>query len=103
MKKTTEQALIRQSKAETVLAARLLKLLSTPGIEWFFKPHPENLWTELSAQEAWECWLKGQLSEQELDSYEEQYGYELISMSQLRDQLTVDSNRIPGPGNVDGY
>lgn len=103
MNNTTEQALIRQSKAEVALAVRLLKLLKTSGAAWFFEPHQECGWTELDAQEAWECWLKGQVSGQELEMYEELYGYELISMSELRNQLAIDSNRVPGPGNIDGY
>ncbi|HBP5913480.1 TPA: hypothetical protein L5732_005293 [Pseudomonas aeruginosa] len=103
MKQTSEKAAVKQAKAEVALVKRLLVLLDTPGVSWFFQPHPEQDWSDICALEAWEAWVKTQLSETELAIFKDRYEHEFGSMDEYRSGLLVENNRIPGPGNVDGY
>ena len=94
---------LKYAQAETRLARRLAGLIKSPGISWFFESHPEFEWLDFSAREAWECWIRKELTKEEFELYEELYGLKFSEMDALRESILIDTNRIPQPDNVDGY
>lgn len=94
---------LKRSKDETNLAKKLIRLSKTPGVSWFFEAHPEFEWLDFSALEAWECWLRKELSKEDFELYEELYSAKCSDMKSLIEAILIDANREPQPVNVDGY
>lgn len=97
------ESALKKNRTETQLAKRLARLIASPGICWFFVAHPEYEWHDLEAREAWESWLRKELTNDEFDLYLELYSFHFSEMQTLKDALLIDSNRMPQPGNIDGY
>jgi len=102
-KLTAEAVAIQESKSEVALTRKLLDLLRMPGVSVFFEVHQDRNWDAMHALDAWEMWLHDQLSLAEMEMYRATYGDEVLDICELRRQLAIDSNRVPGPGNVDGF
>jgi hypothetical protein len=102
-KLTAEKRAIRGAKKEVDLTRKLLSLLETPVVSVFFRANLDRDWYGVDALTAWEMWLPDMLSKEELAMYEENYAYEFSDIDELRNQLSIDSNRIPSGWNADGY
>lgn len=98
-----EKKLIEEAKREVKLTKKLLVLLDTAPVSIFFHQDEESSWDEFQAWDAWTFWIMKNLEADEKEMYERLYGDECFDIVELRSRLSVDSNRIPGPGNVDGY
>lgn len=103
MKRAIEKLFIKQVNMEVKLAQRLIKILNASDASWFLEAHPEHSWDECNAMEAWEAWISSFLSVEEMSVYMERYQFNFDSMSELKNGLLVECNRIPSPGNIDGY
>lgn len=99
-----EQEAIAAAIKEVDLAKRLLQLLDKAGpVAVFFVADEKYSWYDIDACDACEFWLTKQLTAEEKDIYDDLYRCGYMTVSELRSRLSIDSNRIPGPGNIDGY
>lgn len=99
-----EQEAIAEAIKEVDLAKRLLKLLDKAGpVAVFFVADEKCFWYDTDACGACDFWLMRQLTAEDKELYDYLYRWDYSSVSELRSRLSIDSNRIPGPGNIDGY
>lgn len=100
---TVEKAAILKAKREVLLTKKLLALLNRSSVSTFFTTNPDRNWDGMDAWDAWSLWIPDLLNVKEKAIYDELYALKFFEIGDFFTQLQIDSNRLPGPGNIDGY
>lgn len=80
-------------ESKITLAKKLLTELTNSDGHWFFEPHPEYEWNDMEAFYTWECWLRKALSKDEFELYMEAYGFQFLSMGEMRNAILNDAGK----------